>query len=62
MPHQIRGFLAQFSNMLLVGGAYDLCTACSPAVIDAYKRDGFAMLKNAFNDESFLERVTGLDK
>lgn len=32
LPHQIRGFLGQFSNMLIVGQAYDKCTACSQKV------------------------------
>jgi hypothetical protein len=32
LPHQIRGFLGQFSNMLIAGKAYDRCTACSETV------------------------------
>ncbi|KAK9765622.1 Autophagy protein 7, variant 2 [Basidiobolus ranarum] len=32
IPHQIRGFLSHFSNMLVVGRAYDKCTACSNIV------------------------------
>src|SRR5438094_5628477 len=37
IPHQMRGFLANFSNMLIVGQAYDCCTACSDKVINEYK-------------------------
>lgn len=32
VPHQIRGFLARFDNMKLVGPAYDKCTGCSDTV------------------------------
>jgi ubiquitin-like modifier-activating enzyme ATG7 len=39
VPHQLRGFLAQFRNMQIVGAAYDRCTGCSetvrPAVLTA---------------------------
>lgn len=62
IPHQLRGFLAQFSNMLIVGQAYDRCTACSASIIAEYQTRGFEMLKEAFNDDSYLERATGLDK
>jgi ubiquitin-like modifier-activating enzyme ATG7 len=37
LPHQIRGFLGQFSNMLIVGQAYEKCTACSEKVIKLVK-------------------------
>ncbi|KDQ49184.1 hypothetical protein JAAARDRAFT_143764 [Jaapia argillacea MUCL 33604] len=62
VPHQIRGFLAQFNNMLITGAAYSRCTGCSETVLKAYETDGFAMLLKAFNDQSFLETLTGLDK
>ena len=32
VPHQLRGFLAQFRNMRIVGAAYDRCTGCSETV------------------------------
>jgi len=32
IPHQIRGFLTHFSNLLIVGAQYDKCTACSDRV------------------------------
>ncbi|KAH8084102.1 hypothetical protein HD553DRAFT_39955 [Filobasidium floriforme] len=62
VPHQLRGFLAQFRTMLIEGPAYDRCTGCSATVVDAYKQDGFAMLLRAFNEDKFLEQLTGLDK
>ena len=32
VPHQLRGFLAQFRTMTIVGAAYDRCTGCSETV------------------------------
>lgn len=32
VPHQLRGFLAQFRNMPIIGAAYDRCTGCSETV------------------------------
>lgn len=32
VPHQLRGFLAQFRTMLIEGPAYDRCTGCSATV------------------------------
>lgn len=32
VPHQLRGFLAQFNNKLITGAAYDRCTGCSETV------------------------------
>ncbi|KAE8612792.1 hypothetical protein XENTR_v10012990 [Xenopus tropicalis] len=61
VPHQIRGFLSRFDNVLPVSLAFDKCTACSPKVLDQYERDGFQFLAKAFNSShSFLEDLTGL--
>ncbi|CAL1717442.1 unnamed protein product [Somion occarium] len=47
VPHQLRGFLAEFRNMPITGAAYNRCTGCSDT---------------AFNETGFLESLTGLDK
>ncbi|CBQ69836.1 probable APG7-component of the autophagic system [Sporisorium reilianum SRZ2] len=62
VPHQLRGFLAQFNTLRVVGQAYDRCTGCSAAVVDAYRSSGFDMLLKAFNEDKFLEELTGLDQ
>ncbi|KAF8999186.1 E1-like protein-activating [Cyathus striatus] len=62
VPHQVRGFLAQFRSINLVGRAYDKCTGCSETVLKAYETQGFDMLLKAFNDQKYLEQLTGLDK
>ncbi|KAH0519693.1 Ubiquitin-like modifier-activating enzyme ATG7 [Microtus ochrogaster] len=61
VPHQIRGFLSRFDNVLPVSLAFDKCTACSPKVLDQYEQEGFAFLAKVFNSShSFLEDLTGL--
>ncbi|KAK1130151.1 ubiquitin-like modifier-activating enzyme ATG7 isoform X1 [Acipenser oxyrinchus oxyrinchus] len=61
VPHQIRGFLSRFDNVLPASLAFDKCTACSPIVLDHYEREGFQFLANVFNSShSFLEDLTGL--
>lgn len=61
VPHQIRGFLSRFDNVLPVSLAFDKCTACSSKVLDQYEREGFTFLAKVFNSShSFLEDLTGL--
>jgi len=62
VPHQLRGFLAQFRNIPIVGAAYDQCTGCSETVITTYETQGYEMLEKAFNETGYLEKLTGLDK
>ncbi|XP_069500022.1 ubiquitin-like modifier-activating enzyme ATG7 isoform X2 [Ambystoma mexicanum] len=61
VPHQIRGFLSRFDNVLPVSLAFDKCTACSSKVLDQYEQEGFQFLAQVFNSShSFLEDLTGL--
>lgn len=62
VPHQLRGFLAQFNTLRVVGQAYDRCTGCSAAVVEEYRKSGVNMLLRAFNEDQYLEKLTGLDK
>lgn len=62
IPHQLRGFLAEFRTMHIVGAAYSRCTGCSEIVIKEYETKGFDMLLRAFNETGYLETLTGLDK
>lgn len=62
LPHQIRGSLFNFQNLLIHGPAYDRCTACSETVIDTYAKEGFEMIQKACNDEEYLRHLTGLDQ
>lgn len=62
VPHQIRGFLSQFQQVLPTTAAFSCCTGCSPTILNMYKTQGFDFLLKAFNDSSFLEEVSGLTK
>ncbi|KAJ1665007.1 Autophagy protein 7 [Coemansia sp. RSA 1813] len=48
--HQIRGFLSGFRQHAIVGRAYDMCPACSPSIINSYRKYGFEFLLRAFNN------------
>ena len=60
VPHQIRGSLGTFGNRLLSGPAFDRCIACSPAVLDAFRRDEFDFVLRALVNPTVLEDLTGL--
>ncbi|OAC98508.1 hypothetical protein MUCCIDRAFT_157418 [Mucor lusitanicus CBS 277.49] len=60
LPHQIRGFLGQFSNMLIVGQAYEKCTACSEKILNAYDENHLSFVKQVLKDPLYLEEITGL--
>ncbi|KAJ2712103.1 Autophagy protein 7 [Coemansia spiralis] len=48
--HQIRGYLAGFRQHAIVGQASDMCTACSPCVVNAYRQHGLEFLLRVFNN------------
>lgn len=62
VPHQIRGQLASWKNVLVEAPAFDRCTGCSQAVVDEYRAKGFEMMLKAFNEGEYLEKLTGLDR
>ncbi|XP_065878879.1 ubiquitin-like modifier-activating enzyme atg7 [Euphorbia lathyris] len=60
LPHQIRGSLYQFSQMILIGHASNSCTACCSTVVSEYRNRGMEFLLEAINHPTYLEDVTGL--
>jgi len=40
--------------------AFDKCTACSAIVREAYQTEGFEFLMKCFNQNSYLEDLSGL--
>ena len=60
IPHQIRGFLATFSNLNISGRSYDCCSACSRKVIGRWEEDGWGFVQRAMNERGFVEEVSGL--
>jgi len=60
VPHQIRGFLATFQNMLISGQSYDCCSACSPKIINEYNRSGWDFVKKALTVKDYITELSGL--
>eukprot|EP00899_Mesostigma_viride_P026342 jgi/Mesvir1/6893/Mv09055-RA.1 len=60
VPHQLRGFLPVFRQMVITGQAFDRCTACSAKVISEYRARGPAFVLQALNSPAYLEEITGL--
>ena len=62
VPHQIRGFLSRFQNVVPASERFDMCTACSDTVLAHYRDEGFEFLLRVFNTPNYLEELTGLSK
>ena len=60
VPHQIRGYLSTFRNLLIRGQNYDCCSACSDRVLKAYKEGGWNFVKRALNEQDYVAQVSGL--
>jgi len=60
VPHQIRGFLSTFQNMVISGKSYDCCSACSDKITSLYQKDEWEFVKKALNEKGFVEEVSGL--
>lgn len=60
MPHQIRGFLSTFQNMMIRGESYPCCSACSKPILDAYQKDGWEFVKKALEEKDYVAELSGL--
>lgn len=60
VPHQIRGFAATFQNLLISGQSYDCCSACSPKIVDEYKKSGWEFIKKALTEKDYITELSGL--
>lgn len=60
VPHSMRGFLSQFSQILPASPRFSNCIACSEQVVEEYTKHGFKFLLKVFNDPKYLEDVAGL--
>ncbi|KAF7624787.1 Ubiquitin-like modifier-activating enzyme ATG7 [Meloidogyne graminicola] len=59
-PHEIRGFVSSFQQIMPTIRRFDRCTACGYSVRQLYCQEGFKFLSKIFNDPTELERVSGL--
>jgi ubiquitin-like modifier-activating enzyme ATG7 len=61
LPHQIRGYLTHYQNIVTHGPAFKQCTACSPIVRQEYEKNKFGFLHRVFNDSGkYLEELSGI--
>lgn len=60
VPHQVRGFLSTFQNLVIKGNAYDCCSACSSHIIETYTSDEWQFVKRALNERGYVEELSGL--
>ncbi|PSN61391.1 autophagy-related protein 7 [Corynespora cassiicola Philippines] len=60
VPHTIRGYLNNFSNLQVEGQPYDCCSACSDKVLDCYQKDPWGFVQKALNEKGWVEEMSGL--
>jgi len=60
VPHQIRGYMSYFTNLLITGHRYDKCVACSNSIVEEYKKRGNEFLLEVFNEPKLLEDTSGI--
>jgi ubiquitin-like modifier-activating enzyme ATG7 len=60
VPHQIRGYVSTFQNLVIRGQSYDCCSACSPKILDAYRSDGWGFVKKALQEKEYVAELSGL--
>lgn len=59
-PHQIRGFIRNFSMLKIVTPAYEKCSACSEEVVSACRVSGWDFVKQALNNPEYVSTLSGL--
>ncbi|KAI9848430.1 MAG: Autophagy protein 7 [Sclerophora amabilis] len=60
IPHQLRGYLSSFQNLVIRGRSYDCCSACSERVLHAYRSNSWEFVKRALNERGYVEDLSGL--
>jgi ubiquitin-like modifier-activating enzyme ATG7 len=60
VPHQIRGYVSTFQNIVIRGQSYDSCSACSPKILNAYRDDGWDFVKRALLEKDYVAELSGL--
>lgn len=60
VPHQIRGFLSTFQNMIIRGESYPCCSACSRPILEAYQTGGWEFVKKALEEKDYVAELSGL--
>jgi ubiquitin-like modifier-activating enzyme ATG7 len=60
VPHQIRGYVSTFQNLVIRGESYDSCSACSPKILDAYRQEGWGFVRRALLEKDYVAELSGL--
>jgi ubiquitin-like modifier-activating enzyme ATG7 len=60
VPHQIRGFLRDFSQSKFSSPSYKHCSACSTLVIQEFRNSGWEFIGSCLSDSKYLEEFCGL--
>ncbi|GAP83291.1 putative ubiquitin-like modifier-activating enzyme atg-7 [Rosellinia necatrix] len=60
VPHQIRGFLNRFQNLVISGQSYPCCSACSSPILSAYRNEGWEFVKRALENKEYVAELSGL--
>jgi ubiquitin-like modifier-activating enzyme ATG7 len=60
LPHQVRGFVAHFAQLVVMGHAFNKCTACSSIVVMEFRERGMEFVLEVLNRPNYLEDLTGL--
>ncbi|CAM9460841.1 unnamed protein product [Choristocarpus tenellus] len=62
LPHQVRFFINNFSTVTPSALAFDQCTACSSAVVNAHIQGGWSFIRRVCTCPRLLEEISGLDE
>jgi ubiquitin-like modifier-activating enzyme ATG7 len=62
IPHQIRGYLSHFTNLVITGPKFDKCICCSDKILEEFRQKGCEFLKDCLYDPEILEKLSGLDE
>merc|ERR1712232_906567 len=60
VPHQVRGYLADFRLAPAETEPFDRCICCSKAVLDRFREEGNEFVDRVIADSKVLEQVSGL--
>jgi len=60
VPHQIRGFLAEFKLSPMETEPFPMCICCSPKILQRYEEEGDDFVARIIQNSAELEEVSGL--
>jgi ubiquitin-like modifier-activating enzyme ATG7 len=52
--------VSTFQNIVIRGQSYDCCSACSPKILDAFRKDGWGFVKKALQEKDYVAELSGL--